>query len=251
MKAFFKRLILVSGFGLIVVFGCSTNSKIANVLTTLPRALSGIFAPVVSGPKQLYTLQPGDTPLGVALRFHTSVDKLVSLNAATHPEMGQTPMKFNAGWQIWVPLQNNVPASGGIAVSTNLPPAEGNTVGVVESSSAGSFDDAGAQVIIDLTNKARAEAGIPALAIDERLMAIAQKRAVEISTDWGHQGLADDCADCGENILKAAGSPQADFDLWMHSPSHKNNLLYSGYITIGVARYIVGHRVYCVQIFHE
>ena len=36
------------------------------------------------------------------MRFSTDVETLIALNAEKHPEMGQTPMRFVAGWSLLV-----------------------------------------------------------------------------------------------------------------------------------------------------
>jgi uncharacterized protein YkwD len=79
-------------------------------------------------------------------------------------------------------------------------------------------------------------------------MEIARKRATEIATDWGHQGLSDDCADCGENIVKGGKSINNLFQSWVSSEGHHNNML-GGYSLIGTGVYRNGKYTYAVQIF--
>ncbi len=211
---------------------------------------------------QTYLVQPGDTPKGVALKYCTDVETLIALNAKTYPEMAQAPMKFNYGWKIRVP---KTCYKGGEGVTVNNSSSPGDVVPVQQESAAlptaapavsavdtngGYFDDNGALEIIRLTNEARAAAGLSSLAVDERLMEIARKRAVEIVTDWGHQGLSDDCPECGENIVKGPGGPASDVNWWLNSESHRRNMM-GGYVSMGAGRYIWQGRPYAVQIFHQ
>lgn len=114
----------------------------------------------------------------------------------------------------------------------------------------GLFDDTGAAALVAQVNAARVESGVTALEIDPELVAIARRRAVEISMNFSHDGLADDCQGCGENIGMGGGrSVDSHFTGWWNSPSHHNNLLFAGYTRTGVARYVVNGVSYAVQIF--
>lgn len=231
--------------------GCAFVPQVAQSVSALGRQVTGLIAPPTAIPTQEYVVQWGDTPHGVALMFGTSVETLIELNAGTHPEMGGTPMKFNAGWRIWVPARASAPVASGGSDSQVI---QSSTTVVTEAPVAaidgdgGYFDYDGALEIIRLTNEERANAGFAPLAIDETLMEIARKRATEIAADWGHQGLFDNCGDCGENIALARSAPRV-MELWMASEEHSNNLLSSDWTRIGVGDYVVGNRRYASQIF--
>lgn len=198
-------------------------------------------------PTTTYVVQPGDTPFGVALAHGIDVKTLIALNAERYPGMAKTPMQFNAGWTIHVPASGGAPASVVVAVA---PTAQAATPTPAANTGGGYFDYDGALEIVRLTNEARAAAGQPSLTVDEWLMEIARKRAQEIVADWGHQGLADDCGNCGENIVaEHGGGPQTDFNLWINSPGHHDNLLDGLWKSIGVARFVHNGRVYAVQVF--
>jgi uncharacterized protein YkwD len=106
------------------------------------------------------------------------------------------------------------------------------------SSAADCFDYSAAQEIVQLTNEKRVQAGLPALAIDAALMAVARKRSVELVYDFSHDGLRSDCAQCGENIgWRAAGSftPLSQVTGWMNSTTgHRENMLYPTATRVGV-----------------
>ncbi len=81
-------------------------------------------------------------------------------------------------------------------------------------------------------------------------MDIARKRAVEIVSDWGHTGLADDCGGCGENISKGGVCiALPHFQGWMNSEGHHRNMLSSMWQRIGVGFYVTNRMSYTVQNF--
>ena len=193
-----------------------------------------------------YTVQPGDTLSGIAVEFETTVDTLIALNTDQYPTISN-PRKLMAGWRIEVPAraESITAAPGGEQLSptpnaVQLSPASG--------ASDGYFDYDAALDIIRLTNEERAKVGLAPLAVDEQLMDIACKRAGEIVSDYSHAGLADDCADCGENIFGryTVESPVA---VWMNSEGHRAGILYADYTRIGVSVYVTGGKRWAVQIF--
>jgi uncharacterized protein YkwD len=106
--------------------------------------------------------------------------------------------------------------------------------------------------IVQLTNAERAKTGAGALRVDEGLMDIARKRALEIVTDYSHAGKAKYC-NCGENIdsnwftQASAGAFMAE---WLGSDTHHQNFLRTEYSRIGVGVYVIkGSWAYAVQIF--
>ncbi len=101
----------------------------------------------------------------------------------------------------------------------------------------GYYDYAAALEIVRLTNEFRAQNGKKPLAIDERLMDIARKRAREIVTNYSHSGLAAHC-DCGENIVRGGmPDPLAAISSWINSDGHRTNMLHI-YNKIGVGVYV-------------
>jgi Cysteine-rich secretory protein family len=51
-----------------------------------------------------------------------------------------------------------------------------------------------------------------------------------------------------ENLSKAAASPAAVIDAWMHSPGHKSNLLDATLTEIGVGCVVDGRSMLCSQV---
>lgn len=98
-----------------------------------------------------------------------------------------------------------------------------------------------------LLNSARAEAGLPGAAADPRLTAAAQRFAEDMvardyfsHTEPDGTGLSGRLATAGvsqcgaaENIALGATSPGAAHAMWMDSPPHRANLLFSGNVAYG------------------
>jgi uncharacterized protein YkwD len=120
----------------------------------------------------------------------------------------------------------------------------------VEQSAPGEDTGAGAadaQRLAGMVAAARAAAGLPPLARDARLDAVAQAHAARMATT---RELAHDAGDgdpvgrlraagleprdSGENVAHAATVPLAHRALWT-SPSHRANLLGRDYAALGVA----------------
>jgi uncharacterized protein YkwD len=103
----------------------------------------------------------------------------------------------------------------------------------------GYYDYAAALEIVRLTNEFRAQNGKKPLAIDERLMDIARKRAKEIVKDFSHAGIVSMCRECWENLSgwPVGSSPQFLVNQWMASDGHRDNILRTEHYKIGAAAY--------------
>ena len=230
--------------------GCAFAPQAAQTVSAFGDQVTMLITSPTALPTQEYVVQWGDTPRGVALMFGTTVETLIALNAERHPEMGGTPMKFNAGWRILVPAHESALVASGGSDSQVIQSSTSVATEAIGVPSDGSvyFDYDGALEIIRLTNEARANAGLAPLAIDETLMEIARKRATEIVNDWGHQGLDDDCPECGENITKN-GNVARQFASWMNSEGHRGNLLAVEYTRVAVGRFVVNGQTYAAELF--
>jgi uncharacterized YkwD family protein len=105
-----------------------------------------------------------------------------------------------------------------------------------------------AQQVIELTNKERARAGLPALKADAQLSAVAQKKSQDMqqnhyfshtSPTYGSPfdmmrdfGITYKTA--GENIAQGQRTPQEVVTAWMNSPGHRANILNKQFTHIGV-----------------
>jgi hypothetical protein len=102
--------------------------------------------------------------------------------------------------------------------------------------------------IVDLANKSRAEAGVPALQWDAALAAAARAHALRMAQEGpishrygGEAGLPERAATAGahfsliEENIAIGPTPAQIHDGWMHSPGHHDNLLNPKIDRIGVA----------------
>lgn len=104
----------------------------------------------------------------------------------------------------------------------------------------------GESQVISETNNARAEAGLPPLAVDCRLMGRARRHAHRMATEgfFGHS------AGAIENIAMGQEHASAAVTSWLNSPGHRANIMNRHYTRIGVAGYVGrSGRIYWVQQF--
>ncbi|MGQ9715234.1 MAG: CAP domain-containing protein [Anaerolineae bacterium] len=107
-----------------------------------------------------------------------------------------------------------------------------------------------AQRVLELTNQARREAGLPPLKLNETLQAVALAHAQDMAAhDFvGHVGsdgstLAQRLRNAGftgwlmasENVAAGFSTPEGVVAAWLASPGHRNNLLNPSLREIGVA----------------
>ena len=104
------------------------------------------------------------------------------------------------------------------------------------------------QQVVDLVNKERAAAGLPALKVNTKLAGVAEKKAEDLRDKnyFAHQSptygspfdmmkqFGISYTSAGENIAKGQKTPADVMNGWMNSPGHKANILNSSYTEIGV-----------------
>ncbi len=250
VKAFIKLTLLVALLG-VVFYVYATSPFLQGVVglairiaapKTADAATNNADTNVEAIPTQDYTVQPGDTPFGVALQYGTDAETLIALNKKKYPGIAADPMQFNAGWVIRVPASGGGPVTaaegGGQVALPTIAPASGG----------GYFDYDAALEIVRLTNEERARYGLSQLAIDEGLMEVARRRATEIVSNFSHDGVCQ----CAENIAQTGNAPASTFvSMWINSPGHHENILRDWAVRIGVGVYRVGWRTYAVQEFQS
>ncbi len=110
------------------------------------------------------------------------------------------------------------------------------------------YDRAMAQQIWALVNAERTASGLNALAWDETAYNFACGRAIDIMSDFSHNG----CKPYGENILFTS-YPNADaaelHDMWYNSPGHHTNYMRENYSSGACAVYYCDGAYYAVENF--
>jgi len=113
--------------------------------------------------------------------------------------------------------------------------------------------------IIDGTNAARADAGLPGLSVSSCLAGMAQQHADRLAAarSLHHQDLGGVMSSCGmstagENVAMNYNGPSAMVDQWLESPGHRANLLSNRFslLGVGVAQASDGSW-YGVQVFGD
>jgi uncharacterized protein YkwD len=89
------------------------------------------------------------------------------------------------------------------------------------------------QNIVDATNSQRARYGLPALAVDVRLMATARQHGTWMAS---YRSLTHSNYGVAENIAEGQRSVGEAMNSWMNSSGHRANIL-GGYRRIGVSAY--------------
>ncbi len=123
-------------------------------------------------------------------------------------------------------------------------------------------DQSMAQQVLNLVNNERANNGLPTLKLNNKLSAVAQKKAEDMksknyfshtSPTYGspfnmmkNAGITYKTA--GENIAYGQKTAQAVFNDWMNSPGHRQNILNKNYKEMGLG-VTSGGRMYWSQMF--
>lgn len=112
-----------------------------------------------------------------------------------------------------------------------------------------------------LVNTERRKNGLPELRVLPVLQNAAQKRADEITQEFAH--TRPDGSSCftvleeyglkyyyvGENIAAGQTSPENVMNAWMNSEGHRNNILHTEFMYIGVGVTLKNGRLYWSQLF--
>ncbi len=103
--------------------------------------------------------------------------------------------------------------------------------------------------IILYTNRERTKRGLPALAVDEKLMKSARAHTVWMTR---HRSLVHTNGPVAENIAMGQRNSREAVGDWMNSSGHRANILTRGFRRIGVAAYRAsnGTIYWCQQFRH-
>lgn len=151
-------------------------------------------------------------------------------------------------------------------IGESLERTEADTEGIVEDSVevqtapgcttvSGTIYYSKAYEVLNIVNQRRAENGQSALAMDKSLLESAMLRAAEITVAFSHtRPNGDDCFSVddlayGENIAYGFNSASSVMNAWMDSEGHRNNILRSGYKSVGIGCFYKNGTYYWVQLF--
>ena len=207
-----------------------------------------------------YTVLPGDTLAGIAFKFNSIADNIITENEIVDPNALQ------AGDVLQIPVNLVTPTatlpSTSTPVSPTAPAGQATATSAATSAPGGtapatacSFDE-NAQFVTQLQtliNDERTTAGLPALTVNTQLNTAAKDHAVDmLCNDYlSHVGLdgstpEDRVQEAGftaslvlENLYALhpayGGNPQAAFDWWMSDTDSKADLLNAETTAVGIA----------------
>lgn len=138
---------------------------------------------------------------------------------------------------------------GTVIIEPELTALAGELAGTAESKVA-------AKAAFDKVNEQRASAGLGALTWSNGLEQASAVRAVEASQKWSHDRpdgteywTVNSSIVYGENLAKGYSSAEEAITAWMNSPSHKDNILFSGFKTGAIAIHVINGQWYWANEF--
>jgi uncharacterized protein YkwD len=213
-----------------------------------------------------YTVLPGDTLAGIAIRFNSIADNIIEENEITDANALQ------AGDVLQIPVNLVTPTATLPSTSTPVTPtaaAEQATAAATSAATAAatsasggtaaattcSFDE-NAQFVTQLQtliNEERTGAGLPALTVDTELMTAAKNHAVDMLCNNYLSHISLDGSTPEDRVQEAGftaslvlenlyalhpaygGNPQSAFDWWMNDADSKADLLNANTTAVGIA----------------
>jgi uncharacterized protein YkwD len=221
-----------------------------------------IPASVPRGSRVEYQVLPGDTLAGIAARFNSIQENILTAN----PEIGEDANALQVGQILQIPVNLITPTATLPATSTPITPTvqggqptAASTTAAATGAPAGTAScafDENAQFVTqlqDLINEERTSAGLPALTLNAQLTTAAKNHAVNMLCNnyLSHIGLD---GSTPEQRVEAAGfnasvvvenlyalhpayggNPQAAVDWWMSDPIAKADLLNEDTTQFGIS----------------
>jgi uncharacterized protein YkwD len=223
-----------------------------------------IPASVPRGTRVEYQVLPGDTLAGIAVRFNSIQEDILTAN----PDLGEDANALQVGQILRIPVNLITPTATLPATSTPITPTVQGGQPTAAATTAAStrvpggtgtascaFDE-NAQFVTqlqDLINDERTAAGLPALTINAQLTAAAEAHATDMLCNnyVSHLGLDGstpeqrveaagfDASLVVENLFALhpayGGNPQAAIDWWTTDPVSKADLLNEDTTVFGIA----------------
>ncbi len=182
----------------------------------------------------------------------------ISLFCQNKTDCTQLQNLVNEKCQKEAPVKVNAPSK---PAATETPAEQEETAQEsAPSASMGAYE----QQVVDLVNKERAAAGLPALKVNTKLAGVAEMKAEDLrdknyfshtSPTYGSpfdmmKQFGISYSSAGENIAKGQKTPDSVMNGWMNSSGHKANILNTSFTEIGVG-YVTDSNgtTYWVQMF--
>ncbi|HUE98688.1 MAG TPA: LysM peptidoglycan-binding domain-containing protein [Anaerolineales bacterium] len=207
-----------------------------------------------------YTVLPGDTLAGIAVRFNSLADDIIEENAIADANALQ------AGQTLQIPVNLVTPTATLPATSTPVTPTvEGGQATAAATSAAStsapggtatcSFDE-NAQFVTQLQtliNNERTSVGLPALSVNAQLTTAAEVHATDMLCNNYLSHISPDSTTPEQRVEEAGfnaslvvenlyalhpaygGNPQSAFDWWMGDPTSRADLLHANTTVVGIA----------------
>ena len=206
---------------------------------------------VIAVPTQAFAAEKCDTATVIDKSNYSTIYKqLPQASLAKIKEMvavpgtPATPVAVPAPAKPVAPEAVPTPAKPAAPVTAPTPAKPATPEASPATSNMGAYE----QQVVDLVNKERAAVGLPALKVNTKLAAVAEKKAEDLRDKnyFAHQSptygspfdmmkqFGISYTSAGENIAKGQKTPAAVMDGWMNSQGHKDNILNANYTEIGV-----------------
>lgn len=213
-------------------------------MTPIPASLS-------RGTKVQYTVLPGDTLAGIAVRFNSNADEIVKANDLTDANALQV------GQVLQIPV-NLVTATATLSpsstpVTPTVPAGQATSAPASTSAAANcSYQESGAFVtdLQTLINNTRTSNNASALSTNAQLVAVAKNHAVDMLCNNYFSDIGLDKSTPQERVARAGftassvaeliyasptGDAKAALDWWMANQQNKANILQPDFTAVGIA----------------
>jgi uncharacterized protein YkwD len=214
-------------------------------------SMTPIPASMPRGTKVQYTILPGDTLAGIAVRFNSNADEIIKANDITDANALQV------GQILQIPV-NLVTATATLSpsstpVTPTVPAGQATSAPASTSAAANcSYQESGTFVtdLQTLLNNTRTSNSLTALSTNAQLVVAAKNHAVDMLCNNYFSDIGLDKSTPQERVAKAGftassvaeliyasptGDAKAAFDWWMANQQNKANLLQPDFTAVGIA----------------
>lgn len=216
----------------------------------------------IPGVIDIFHVKPGDTIYEISQKYGLRMEAVIDANPELHD-----PALIYPGDEIRVPLNEKIDDNMSIGGSKYYGGVRNHTHSIQKPAPAAPSVPAlltHEKEILDLVNKERAKAGVPALKLSVELGKVAHAKSADMSANnyFSHTsakygspfdmmktfGVTYKTA--GENIAKGQKTAVSVMAAWMASAGHKQNILNAKFTEIGVGYVVAGNgTTYWTQMF--